>query len=107
MHFKKSKYFIGGVESNNLAKIVEYLLEQDKEFGTLVEVCRAVLKEYKKINDNVNVKNLRLAHSITQEQLAKRLSVSQVYISQVETNKKSLSTALSKKIKDMLFEPSF
>ncbi len=40
---KRSKYFIGGVEGDDLNKIVEALKEQDKEYGTLREVCSNVL----------------------------------------------------------------
>lgn len=101
--FKKSKYYIGGVEGNQLDRLVEHLIEQDKEFGTLLEVCYAVIKKYKKIKIGADIKILRLLCGMTQTQLANRINTSQEYISQLETSKKSIGKTFRKKVSNKIY----
>ena len=45
---QKKKYCINGIEGNQLQPIVDNLIEEDNDCGTLQEICRAVIKKLSK-----------------------------------------------------------
>ncbi|KRK90911.1 helix-turn-helix domain-containing protein [Companilactobacillus futsaii] len=64
--------------------------------------CEIIGDESKTKIPGQKMKEYRLSHGLTQEQLAKQLGISRPYMSEIESNKRSMSVKTIKKFTDKL-----